>query len=172
VTEKIHSIRVLTAGDWATYRDIRSCALRTSPGFFVVDAAEHLQRPETAWQNEFSDPRLTVIAAFHAERPVGMTTLVTAKSDASGHTVISTGSYVEPDFRRSGLFGELAWFAIDLCRDRGFKTLLASHKDGNVAVQTMIQNMGFVLTDRKLAHWADGSVADEVRYSLNLGAQV
>jgi GNAT superfamily N-acetyltransferase len=165
-----HAIRILTAGDSHVYRDLRSRALRSSSGYFVADVDALLQRSEEAWEQEFLNASLTAIAAFQAERAIALTMLVVAESDPSGKTVISTGSYVEPEFRRTGVFGELAWFALRLCRERGFAKLLASHKAGNVAVQTIMQGMGFVIMDQKEARWADGSVGDEVRYSLDLSA--
>lgn len=160
-------IRQLTSDDWEVFKALRLKALREYPAYFMVKHFDEARKDDQLWRDELSNKENITFGAFHKGHLVGITQALKGKSPATSGMAISTGSYIEYDYRKSGVFKLLAEKSISWSKSQGLVGMVGSHRDENKPMVGVMKAFGFVRTGQKMAEWADGSNGYEVMYRMD-----
>ena len=146
-------MRVISAEDWAVFRELRLRALTDSPNAFSVTLAEVTSNAEPIWRARAGGPS-PVILAFDGDRAVGMGGLYTPDGSADAFV---WGMWVEPEWRGRGLGSRMLRELVDRA-DRTDRTVFLHVTGGNDA-RRLYEEHGFVST----GEWQPLREGSEVR---------
>jgi RimJ/RimL family protein N-acetyltransferase len=96
-------IRPAVEEDALSYRELRLEALRNHPEAFSADYETNRAKPTSFWAERLraNNPDMPVMTYFaiHADKLIGMCSIVYANSPKTRHTSTIVGMYVRPEWR-------------------------------------------------------------------------
>jgi RimJ/RimL family protein N-acetyltransferase len=160
------TIRPLDPSEWRTLREIRLFALQTEPGVFFASYDGELALGDDEWQRRIAGAGCIIFGLFAGSDLVGITGVVADRDDPTGKTAVLVMSYIRPAYRGRGLTtlfydARLGWIA----SQPQFTRVIVSHRASNEASGRAVRAHGFILVDRVVRTWPDGTTDDEVRYT-------
>jgi RimJ/RimL family protein N-acetyltransferase len=162
----------LTGADWRELRALRLRALQSEPGVFFSPYATEAERDEAAWRALASgDAAHQVFGLFDAGRLVGISGVFRDRDDPSGRTAVLGMSYIEPEYRGTGLVTRLYAARIAWARAKPeFERAIVGHRRSNEPSRRAILRSGFTWTGNRPHRWPDGSDEEYVAYEMILRA--
>ena len=155
----METIRRITKGEWALYREMRLASLRDAPEYFSTTYQAAVQRSPESWAAQADasaegTARFTFLA-FVDEAPAGLGALY---RDADG---LKCGEIIQvwaaPAFRGGGLAGRLLEFIFQCARHNGFDKIRAEVMASNKRALRFYEKQGFAIDGSPSLH-AQGSI--------------
>jgi RimJ/RimL family protein N-acetyltransferase len=163
------SIRAMEPDDWASVRQMRLAALKSSPGSYSLSYDEAASWPEEFWRAEIKGDDHRIFGLFDGKELIGITAAFTWRGDKTGKTALLAMSYIAPAYRKQGLSRKLYDARLNwIAGQPQFRKVIVGHRASNEASRRANQRYGFVQTGRTANAWPDGGVEDEVTYELVL----
>jgi RimJ/RimL family protein N-acetyltransferase len=163
------NLQPLELKDWQLLRAMRIRAVTTHPDLFYDSVEGATNYEPSYWQRLLAGSGNKFFALFDEQECVGITGIITWDGDKSGQTGMIGYSFIDPEYRGKGfvdlLYGARLEHAID---HTAWKKLITDHRAGNESSRKAISKYGFVLTEKVLIDWPDGSRDYEYRYELDL----
>ena len=160
----IHPVR---EEDALSYRDLRLEALRNHPEAFSADYQVYLAKPIDFWVDRLrvknhENPVMTYFAV-HADKFIGMCSIVYANSPKTRHTATIVGMYVQSEWRSLHIAEALINACIDWARSQGIKVVkLAVVTTNSSAIRCYARNGFRVYGIEPQALYHDNQYYDEL----------
>jgi RimJ/RimL family protein N-acetyltransferase len=158
-----YHLKKLTPDDWLIFKQIRLEALQQAHGVFGGSYEKESQHPDDYWQERISDPLSAYWGLFHDNEIIGLTGARAYDTD-----IFLVASYIRAEHRKKGLSTLYYRARIDWAKENGYKKVIVSHREDNIASKKANQNFGFVYTHTEPKTWPDGKTQNNVFYSLTL----
>jgi ribosomal protein S18 acetylase RimI-like enzyme len=133
-------VRRLVADDAPLFRDIRLEALRLAPDAFASTFEAESAQPLSRFAERLGGSH--VLGAFHAERLVGITTLIILQSAKMAHKGHLVGMYVRPEARRNGVGRSLVEAIVETARGH-VEVIQLTVVAGNETARRLYAGLGF-----------------------------
>ncbi|RZK70265.1 MAG: GNAT family N-acetyltransferase [Pedobacter sp.] len=161
-----YSIKRLLPSQWKEYKSIRLEALITNPEMFGSNYATESHFDKNNWISLLEDDSRAMFALYYNQLLVGVSGIKLKEADAS--TAIMFASFIKSSHRRMGLSKLIYEARIDWAVHKKCKSIIISHRSGNISSKAANQNFRFVYSHAKHVQWPDGVWADELFYLLDL----
>jgi L-amino acid N-acyltransferase YncA len=164
-------IRPLTVNDCSVYRALRKKILETGEGKYFSDS--YLREQKFATEKQWNDwcdetQKHCIMGTFIGGSLVGVM-MITMQEPAESSTVEWEATYLEPEYRRSGIARLSYQKVLEWTINAGYKHAVVYIRDDNTRSREIREKQGFIYQGTKRNEvWADGSVEDSHFYMLNL----
>jgi ribosomal protein S18 acetylase RimI-like enzyme len=138
------TIRRLTPGDTAIYRECRLDALRDTPTAFASSYEEEAVRPLEAFQDRLSGTSSATFGAFDGERLIGLTGIFRDERQYRRHKMTIVSVFVRPEYRGKKVGAALIEAAIAYARNaNGVESVQLSVESTNAPAKALYASFGF-----------------------------
>ncbi|GAB2997450.1 GNAT family N-acetyltransferase [Amycolatopsis acidiphila] len=132
-------LRVLTADDWAAWRELRLASLRDAPDAFGATLADWVREGEPRWRQRLTDVPFNVLAELDGT-PAGM---VSGTEPDAGQAVELISMWVAPSARGRGVGDELIGAVVGWAQRRGARRVVLRVYDHNRHGANLYRRNGF-----------------------------
>lgn len=161
--------RPLESNDWQNLRDIRLHALKTHPEVYGSSFKDEVGRTEQDWRGLLSSESMRVFGAFMGQNLVGIAAAYDWRFDESGKSASLGMWYMDPTYRKTGVFVDLVKRSIDWAKAQNrYDRVVVSHRAGNEISKSVNQKLGFRYFMTRTDRWPDGQIADNIFYELRI----
>jgi ribosomal protein S18 acetylase RimI-like enzyme len=136
-------LRVLSADDWAAWRELRLASLGDAPGAFGATLADWAHEGEQRWRQRLTDVPFNVLADLDG-KPAGM---VSGTAPDGGGEVELISMWVAPFARGRGVGDALVAAVVRWAEDRHARHVGLQVFDHNKHAMNLYRRNGFVRTD-------------------------
>jgi RimJ/RimL family protein N-acetyltransferase len=159
-------LRRLLPAQWADYKSIRLEALQTNPEMFGSNYAREAAYIDSDWISFLENESRAIFGLYHDKSLVGLSAVTIDKNDET--SAVLYASFIRLAHRGKGLSKLFYEARIEWARQKGCKSIVVSHRSGNLSSKAANQKFGFQYTHTEEVSWPDGQRADEVMYVLKL----
>jgi GNAT superfamily N-acetyltransferase len=161
-------VRRLDPGDGRIFGKIRLRSLIDAPTSFAAHASDHRDFNDAEWEALLA--RRTAFAAFAAQDPVGLASLVPMDLSRMAHRALVTNVFVVAEYRRQGVGAALLDALEDHARDLGIVQLELAVNAENLAAIRFYEARGYTTFGRVPRGFRHGDrYFDETLMVLALG---
>ena len=163
------NVQLQAMSNWEELRRMRIRSLKLHPNLFSDSVEAAIDFTSSYWSELAEGNGNKFFGLYDQQRCVGYTGIVNLESGSLMQTALIGYTFIEPEYRGNGyvnLFYEARLkHAIS---NLNWKTVVTDHREGNELSRKAILRHGFVLTERAVVDWPDGSQGYELRYQLDL----
>ena len=160
-------LQKLMSADWLLLKQMRLEALLNEKMVFGGSYEEESLRSDDDWKIRLSGGDKAYFSIFDRNQNcIGLTGIFKHK-DIEGAAIL-VASYIRAQYRGLGLSSLLYQARIEWAKENGFKKIIVSHREGNLASKSANQRAGFHYTHSEEKVWPDGQSAQNLFYELNL----
>lgn len=164
-------VQLQVMSNWQDVRRMRIRSLRLHPDLFSDCIKSALNLPPSFWKELTAGNGNRFFGLYDRENSIGYTGIVNLESDCSKQTALIGYSFIEPEYRGNGYLNLLYEARLNYAiSNLNWQAIVTDHREGNEISRKAILHHGFVLTERTLVDWPDGSHGYELRYRLELKA--
>lgn len=161
------SFRQLVPEDWETFKNLRLESLEVARGMFGGSSFEQASRiPDESWQEKLSSNKNIFYALFKDKNAVGL--MAVMEHNETDQEAFVSSIYLNPETRGQGLTHYLFEQSIIAAKNRKYKILWCSTREGNKAIIAVCEKFGFRYSHTVEKQWNDNTKAGLVYYKLEL----
>ena len=163
------NVQLQAMNNWKDVRRMRIRSLRLHPGLYCDGFESAINFTPSYWMELAAGNGNKFFGLYDQNRCIGYTGIVNLESDPANQTALIGYSFIEPEYRGKGYVSLLYEARLKhAISNLNWETVVTDHREGNEISRKVILKHGFILTERALVDWPDGSQGYELRYQLDL----
>lgn len=157
-------IKILSINEVNGFRTIRLSALKNSPEMFGSTYAIEVEKPTVFFENCLSNS--IVFGVYYENKIIGLATFTQENGIKFSHKADLSSVFIEPEFQRKGVAGQLLTAVIEYSKKHVEQILLTVATDNKAAIH-LYEKLGFQTYGIEVKALKDkGKYIDEVLMKL------
>lgn len=161
-----YRIEHLLPADWQAFKAIRLEALQLERAVYCASYEEMKDMPDAFWQNRLEETDRAYFDLYSGDELIGLSGIMRNADNMDEAELIA--SYIRKEHRGKGSSQLFYAARIEWAKANGFKRLIVSHRESNLASKHANQHFGFLYTHSVPKQWHDGQWEENVYYELIL----